>query len=187
MHLKAFKGHLNILLGTRYIETFLKWFYSNSNTIHFVIENKDGDVLGYVVGARWGYQRELNKYLLKPGIWALVTHPWVVFNRRILETIWLRIKTLFGKNTHIKETSVKYEKPIVSLVGIAVAEDARGQKVGGKLLELFEKSALELGFVTMRLSVYRLNHRARAFYEKYGWKEESSQLESRVMGYYKEI
>lgn len=163
------------------------WFYNNPDTINHVIENEKGEVLGYVVGAQWGYQKELNKYLLKPGLWALITHPWVVFNKRILETIWLRYKTLTGKNKHIGDTALKYTMPMVSLVGIAVATKARGLNVGNQLIQRFEQSARELNIATMRLSVYRSNYRARAFYKKNGWLEEPSPKKNRVMGYYKVI
>ena len=186
MHLTAFKGHLNVLLGFRYIKLFLSWFYKNESTIHFVAED-EGKVVGYVVGAYWGYQSSLNKYLLAPGIRAFLTRPWLILNRRVLGTIWLKLQTLIGLNKHIGQTKKLYEQPIISLVGIAVAPEAFGRKVGSQLMKAFEESAKKVNYKTMRLSVYRSNERAKAFYIKNGWQEEISEKHSFVVGYYKEL
>ena len=62
-HLRAFKGYLNASIGKDYVCNFLKWFINSPIGISLVLET-EGKLIGYVVGAKLGYNKELNKSLI---------------------------------------------------------------------------------------------------------------------------
>lgn len=59
---------------------------------------------------------------------------------------------------------------LARLYSIAVSPDFRGQGVGEQLLSLCEKSAVERGYITLRLEVREDNFSAIKLYEKHGFK-----------------
>lgn len=184
VHLRAFKGYMNASLGRNYVRKFLNWFRTSPIGIALVVADA-GKPIGYVVGARLGYDADLNKALLKTGIKAILSHPNILFHSHFLGTIASRLKLLLNK----KKASVKVNKEPtgigVSLVGIAV-DPANSKKGGGSMLmQSFEQKARELGYNYMRLSVYEENKTARQLYSKSGW--QPLEIESPVIYYYKEI
>ena len=46
LHMWAFKDHLNILLGKRYIRAFLKWFIQQENCVNVVGTDEEGNAAG---------------------------------------------------------------------------------------------------------------------------------------------
>lgn len=182
IHLWAFKDHLNILLGRSYVKAFLRWFIEDPKTISLVAL-QDGVAQGYVVGAAWGYQSKMNRDIMAYAIKSMARRPFIVFNRRVLNTIWLRLKTLFGFNKSIADTQALYPGRIISLVGIGVSEDAQGTGVAAGLMKGFIEQAKKEKFDFARLSVYASNARARRYYEKHGWTLEQP-ADGRVVGYF---
>jgi len=51
-----------------------------------------------------------------------------------------------------------------------IVEAARGNGLGGKVLESMKREAAGLGIVALHLEVGRNNHRARKLYEKHGFR-----------------
>lgn len=182
LHLWAFRDHLNVLLGRKYNFRFLQWFVEHRNTIR-LIGLLDEKPEGYVVGAEWGYQNEMNRDLLWSMTSALITHPWIIFNRKILKNGWLRFRSILGFNRSLEAIQHKYEGRIVSLVGIGVSRKAQGSQLAGELMYAFLHEAKSRGFDFARLSVYEVNSRAIRFYEKNGWVAENNK-NSDVVGYY---
>ena len=66
-------------------------------------------------------------------------------------------------------------KACLHLDNLFVKEDARGWKLGEKLLALVKQRALELNCCRLELEVHRENP-ARAFYEKLGFSETSDRV-----------
>ena len=62
--------------------------------------------------------------------------------------------------------------PSGHLEAIAVAPEAEGMGVGGALLDAAEAEAERRGAQTMTLHVYATNERARAIYERRGYRVE---------------
>jgi ribosomal protein S18 acetylase RimI-like enzyme len=184
VHLRSFKGYMNASLGKNYLRRFLNWFrISNIGTALVLTDGKR--VVGYVVGATLGYDAELNKVLIKTGIWAILTHPNILFHTHFTETIKSRLKLLLGK----KKVSIKVNKEPtgtgISLVGIAV-DPQHVKKGGGTLLmQVFEHQAKQAGYSYMRLSVYIVNEKAKQLYTKNGWK--LLEIDGPISYYYKEI
>lgn len=185
LHMWAFKDHLNVLLGKVYIKAFLKWFIGRNDCINVVGVMDDGKPGGYIVGATWGYQQQMNKSLVSVAAIEMAKRPWLLFHKRIIASVCLRVKTIFGRNKFIGATKEKYDGRILSLVGIGVAEKAQGSGIATKMMEEFISRAKKSGFNYVRLSVYASNARARKFYEKTGWLPEISN--NPVMGYYKKL
>ncbi len=184
VHLRAFKGYMNASLGKNYLRRFLNWFrISNMATAWVVAEGNR--VVGYVVGATLGYDAILNKVLLKTGIWAILTHPKILFHAHFIETIKNRLKLLLSQ----KKLSTKVNKEPtgtgISLVGIAV-DPLHLNKGGGTLLmQIFEQQAKQSGYSYMRLSVYNVNEKAKQLYTKNEWK--LLEIDGATSYYYKEI
>ena len=185
LHMWAFKDHLNVLLGKRYIKAFLQWFVHQETCVNIAGINDRDTVAGYVVGAPWGYQAGMNRSLLKVAAIEMLKRPWIFFHAKILKSVWLRLKTMLGMNRFIETTREKYSGKIISLVGIGVAKDDMGTGMAALLMEQFIREATDKGYDYARLSVYTSNARARKFYEKMGWLPEHSQ--TAVMGYYKKL
>lgn len=187
MHLKAFRNHVNVKLGNRYIKSFLNWFIDNPKTIHLVAKDENNEIFGYVVGAPWGYQKKINKDLLFTGLSSILLHPWIIFDKRIINSLATRFKVVSGISKHIQDTQIELKGSIVSLVGIAVVEVAKGKGVASCLIKNFEIKAKELGYDVMRLSVYNNNLSAQKFYAKEGWEIIPSTVSKNVCGYFKKL
>jgi ribosomal protein S18 acetylase RimI-like enzyme len=185
LHMWAFKDHLNVLLGKRYIRAFLNWFIKADGTVNVVGIDDHENVAGYIVGAPWGYQQHMNKDLLGIAAVEMIKRPWIFFHKKILRSVWLRGKTMLGLNKFIETTREKYSGKIISLVGIGVSEQAMGNGIAGLMMDKFIELAILKNYAYARLSVYRSNDRARRFYEKMGWIPEETNTS--VMGYYKKL
>lgn len=61
-------------------------------------------------------------------------------------------------------------------LGMGVAKDYRGQGLGKQLIEATLNDARQKGFERIELSVYARNTRARALYEKVGFKLEGTRI-----------
>ncbi|CAN5830503.1 hypothetical protein BH11BAC4_BH11BAC4_23470 [soil metagenome] len=185
LHMWAFKDHLNILLGKRYIKAFLHWFIKKDGAVNVVGINDNEQIAGYIVGAPWGYQQSMNKELLNIAAVEMIKRPWIFFHKKIWQSVWLRSKTMLGMNKFIANTQQKYIGSIISLVGIGVAENAAGTGIAALMMDTFIAQATEKKYDYARLSVYVSNGRARRFYEKMGWLPEETG--TAVMGYYKKL
>ncbi|HYF67669.1 MAG TPA: GNAT family N-acetyltransferase [Ohtaekwangia sp.] len=168
-HKAAFKDHINARLGNAYLTRFLSWFINQEKCIAFVAVDEKNQPIGYVVGAYWGYQQRLNRFLLGRSVVAMITHPVVLFHPKIWNALIARVKILLGLSKHVEETQKQLQGNIISLVGIGVDTKLHRGGVGTMLLKTFETKATEINFDTLRLSVYSSNKTARSFYEKNGW------------------
>lgn len=184
IHLRAFKGYMNASLGKNYVCKFLNWFITSKISTAFVVtdENK---VIGYVVGATIGYDAELNRELLKTGIYSIITHPKIFFHRHFIETIKVRLKMMINEKKLLIKVNNEPSGKGISLVGIAVDPLFSRKGCGTLLMQSFENSAKNLGYKYMRLSVYDVNEKARILYSKNGWKV--LKIDGAIIYYYKEI
>lgn len=185
LHMWAFKDHLNVLLGKRYIKAFLHWFIQKEGAVNITGIGDDGMVAGYIVGAPWGYQKMMNKDLLAVAATEMIKRPWIFFHKKIWQSVWLRMKTMLGMNKFIETTREKYSGNMISLVGIGVSSQAMGTGIASLMMEEFISQARKKNYDYARLSVYASNSRARKFYEKMGWMPEETG--NPVMGYYKKL
>jgi ribosomal protein S18 acetylase RimI-like enzyme len=127
----------------------------------------------------------MNKDLLGTATVEMIKRPWIFFHKKILQSIWLRVKTILGLNKFIGTTREKYNGKIISLVGIGVSKQAMGSGIAPLMMDEFIILARQKQYDYARLSVYVSNTRARKFYEKMGWAPEESNTP--VMGYFKKL
>jgi ribosomal protein S18 acetylase RimI-like enzyme len=168
VHMGSFRGEMNTRLGTRYVHRFLRWFVASAQGVALA-GVVDGHVAGYVVGAPVGYARAMNRDLLWAGAWGLLTHPWVFTDKRVLWTVWARMRVLLDLSAGGAPTVEQGSDPCMSLVGIGVAPWAQGKGLGHSLVRAFENEAANNRIRTLRLTVYRSNQGARMLYERAGW------------------
>jgi ribosomal protein S18 acetylase RimI-like enzyme len=170
IHMKAFSGYSNTKIGKSYVKSFLNWFINDPSAIT-ITAVYDGDITGYVVGAPVGYQTKMNKDLMGVVIIGIISHPWVIFNKKILSIAFSRLKVLFNKKSDVTDKSPSTNGNVISLVGIAVSPEYAGLKIGSSLMKKFEEIAHNKKFNSMRLSVYNDNEAALKLYHKSGWNE----------------
>ena len=170
VHLEAFDGYMNALLGRGYVFGFLSWFCDASDGIALTAR-LGGQVVGYVVGAPVGYNARLTRDLAWVVARSMACRPWLVLRRDIRGALRARLGSLIGED-HDRTSATDQEgtpSAAVSLVGIGVAGAARGRGVGGALMGAFECAAMGCGLQRMRLTVYRGNIAACKVYERAGW------------------
>lgn len=170
LHMIAFQGYTNTLIGMPYVRAFIRWFCESEEAVALCAVDNSNRPVGYVVGAPLGYGTSLNKQTLLPALAGILLRPWLIFNPRFR---WIMVNRLRSRNVSRKQQSDGMQTlpdPTISLVGIGVHPDAQGQGVGLKLITTFESYAIEMNAKSMRLSVYPDKMAARQLYTKAGWK-----------------
>lgn len=168
LHLDAFAGYLNTLLGRGYIKAFVTWFLRNGGTIAIAAIDDNQKIVGYALCAPVGYSTKLNRDLFWGAGIRILIRPWLIFNARFRLVLVERMKSLVGQGKNAQQT-VKLPEPSMSLVAIGVASSQRRSKIGRRLINAVEVSARHLQMQSLVLSVYESGAAARRFYEQCGW------------------
>ena len=125
--------------------------------------------MGYIVGAPWGYQqRGWTKPCWKQQPWNGQTALDLCSQKKIMQSVWPRLKPYLDWINSIQTTGERYAGKIISLVGIGVSPDAMGSGIAKDMMDVFVAEATKKNYDYARLSVYVSNARARKFYEKCG-------------------
>lgn len=169
LHLDAFAGYLNTLLGRGYIKAFITWFVRNKGTIAIVAIDDHQKVVGYALCAYAGYGAKLNRDLFWGTAVRILTRPWLICNARFRGRLLERIKILIGPRQNSSQ-ALELPEPSMSLVAIGVASANRRSKVGQCLIQAIESRARSLHMRSLVLSVYEDATAARRFYEQCGWR-----------------
>ena len=169
LHLDAFAGYLNTLLGRGYIKAFVTWFIRNKGTIALAAIDENQKVVGYGLCAPVGYSVRLNRDLCWGTAVQMLRRPWLFFNARVWFVLAERIKIIFGQRKNVRQT-LKLPEPSMSLVAIGVASTQRRSRIGQRLMQAVEGRARDLQMRSMVLSVYENATGSRSFYEQCGWR-----------------
>ena len=169
LHLDAFAGYLNTLLGRRYIKAFITWFIRNKGTIAIAAIDENQKVVGYALCAPVGYSVRLNRDLFWGTAVQMLRKPWLFFNARVWSVLVERIKIIFGQRKNVRQT-LKLPEPSMSLVAIGVDSTQRRSRIGQRLMQAVEGGARDLQMRSLVLSVYENASAARPFYEQCGWR-----------------
>lgn len=165
LHCLAFADYMNVSLGAGYVRRMLKWFIDSPNGIALAACNPSSELLGFAIGAPTKAATDLTHDLLPSACWGLLTHPWILFQKRIRQTVLSRMKGLFCS----VQATAAIEPPSISLFGIAVHPAAHRCGVGKRLLQEFEAIAVARSTTAIYLSVFPDNLAARNLYEHLGW------------------
>lgn len=168
LHLDAFAGYLNSLLGRGYAKAFIKWFIKSERAVAIAAIDGNQKVVGYALGAPVGYDKDLNRELFWGVAARIIMRPWLLLNPRLWIVIRARVRSLVGL-PQIARQVFELPEPLMSLVAIGVASSQRRSKIGQRLMRAFEAEARELQMHSLALSVYENGTAARRFYEKCGW------------------
>lgn len=169
LHMSAFEGYTNTLIGKGYVKAFIKWFCETDEAIAICAIDSTNTPVGYVVGAYLGYEAKLNKKILWPALSGILLRPWLVFNPRFRSIVANKLRSFTKGSKNQVNQIPTLPSPTVSLVGIGVHPSFKGKGVGYELINAFEARVVEYQAKSMRLSVYSDNIAARKFYEKAGW------------------
>ena len=179
VHMKAFPEFFLTFLGPRFLREFYKSFIYDNTGIGFVAKDSStGSILGAVVGP------------LVPGGYfkRLLKKRWYAFCLASVSAILKRptvIKRLFRALFYRGEAPSGPQRALLS--SIAVSPDVQGQGVGQALVKKWVEEVQRRGGTGCFLTTdARNNDRINVFYQKLGWKIESSYTtpEGRIMNRY---
>lgn len=169
LHMDAFAGYLNTLLGRGYIKAFVKWFTRNKGTIALVAVDDQQKVIGYALAAPKEYSVKLNRDLFWGTSVRTLMRPWLISNARFRNVLVQRLKSLIGVRWNVSQM-LELPEPSMSLVAIGVASAQRRSRIGERLIQAVEDEARKLQTRSLVLSVYEDATAARRFYEQCGWR-----------------
>jgi len=187
LHCQAFPHSRSTKLGRPYVRKMFRWFVTNQPGLSLVAR-KDGEIVGYVVGAVGGYGRKLFRYAFLEVFLGLLIHPGLWFQSDTFLLWRSYLKGLFPQKA--SNPAQAGEVPILvraALAGIGVDPEQQGQGVGSLLINGFENAAKDLGVGKLTLSVDKDNRRARRLYDSHGWHVDSENKEANTVHYMKVI
>jgi colanic acid biosynthesis glycosyl transferase WcaI len=167
VHIKAFPTFFLTFLGPRFLKEFYKSFIYDNAGIGFVAEDSStGNILGAIVGPLFpdGYFKRLLK------------KRWYAFCLASISAVLKRpaiIKRLYRAVFYRGESPTGPKRALLS--SIAVSPDAQGRGVGKALVQKWvEEVRLRGGTGCFLTTDAQKNERINSFYQKLGWKIESS-------------
>jgi GNAT superfamily N-acetyltransferase len=184
-HREAFGDSLASALGRTYVCHMLSWYLSSPKTFIFHVADENNICTGYCGGMvsdgtlNTGSASGMAQYTFWRGIWAFLTHPWVVFHPEVrakLPLLWKNLLMKLGLRPRVHFSPEKKKEmardPHVGLVVIGVDPKFQGRGIGSLLLQEFERRAALLGIPKMQLTVRSDNAQAIRVYERNGWVRE---------------
>jgi len=179
VHSKCFEGYFLTSLG----ENLLKKYYGsylNEKAPFVVAVNENDDVVGFCMGYQNGSRARA--HFEKKYKYQLAAHL-LYLCMRCDKKAWVRVMSKCkGVFKSFKNKTLKSENEEKSLSGsllsICVIEKFRGSDMARKLVNEFESELNKRKINTYTLSAYKTNTRARAFYEKMGFVNESENDDS---------
>ncbi len=197
IHRKTFSDHFNSRLGNFYTKEYLKWLYKKNDFDSFIIcayDEESGEVIGYICGAKLGFQTQMNRDLLFPTIISFLTKPWLIFDKRFYLFLAPKFRTLIGKEEYssIKEYESKLKQPIYSVISFGIDESYKsGMNLGFFILEdLYKKFFEELkkrNVGTVRATIRKNNENIIKYYSMKKWTLSPIEGDSQTIFFYKEI
>lgn len=182
IHMFAFRDYMSSLLGKRYNRAMIAWFIKKE-CVHLVSVDDDDKVTGYYFAAPWGYQKQMNRDLLKIATIEMIKRPWIFFNSKILYAVKTRTKTMLGKNKFIDTTRERYPGKLMSMVGMGIRKDALRQGIAVALMAAAHDECRKMGYQYARGTIYKTNVKSRTIHEKMGYKAEEETSDFTI-GYY---
>jgi ribosomal protein S18 acetylase RimI-like enzyme len=183
IHLASFPKFFLSCLGDRFLTSYYDGVCSGDDSICRVYQDPCGEILGFVVGARWpsGFYRRLYR------------KRWIHFSVALMGAV-LERPSIIGRLVHAARCSTQREgddRQIAGLFSIAVHPKCQGSGFGQGLVASFCEAAMELGCVRVMLTTDGCqNDRANAFYCRMGFNLEGTFVASagrRMNRYVKDI
>ena len=187
LHMRAFPDSRSTKLGKVYVKKMFCWFLEYQADLSLAAR-KDGEIIGYVIGAVGGYGRKLFRYAFFEVVFGLLSHPGLWFQSETFLLWESYLKGLLPEKTTASANEINpHQAKKAALAGIAVDPDQRGQKIGTTLVIAFETAAANLGVDKLTLSVHSDNLSARRLYDRCGWTMDSENQAANTVHYMKVI
>lgn len=197
IHRETFKDHYNSRLGNFYIKEYLKWLSKKNEFDSFIIcafNEDEKRVIGYICGAKLGFQTKMNRNLLFPIIISFLTKPWLFFDKRFFLFLVPKFRTLFGKEEYneIKKYEAQLKQPIYSVISFGIDSKYQGgMNLGFFILEdLYKKFFEELkkrNVGTVRATIRKNNENIIKYYQMKKWILSPIEGDSQTIFFYKEV
>ena len=181
-HINAFNNSLSSILGFKYVNKMLDWYFTNKNTSLFHIEDANGNCIAYCGllinrgNLRLGSTSSIIQHTLWTGLSILLLKPWLLMNKKIIKEYSLLFKNIF---IYLKLNSTGYKKtsqitnwesfPKLGLIAIAVDKNYQGKGVGKLLLNHIYNFGLVNNLKSVYLTVAASNLQAISLYIKNGY------------------
>jgi len=176
IHLQAFSGYLNALLGAGYARALIDWFAQQGDAIALAAIDGNHRVIGYAIGAPETINHKLRGDLFWVTVRSVVSRPWLILDKRLWKVGYARL--VKKKDADNSNYEPELPEPTMSLFGIGVEPLHRRKGVGQQLLFAFEERAKALKYRSLLLWVYADRATTRRLYEKCGWRPCPGSIES---------
>ncbi|BDQ04007.1 hypothetical protein [Ignavibacterium sp.] len=197
IHRETFKDHYNSRLGNHYTKEYLKWLSTKNEFDSFIICAFDEDekrAIGYICGARLGFQSKMNRDLLVPTILSFLKKPWLIFDKRFFLFLAPKFRTLIGKEEYseISKYEQQLKQPIYSVISFGIDSSFKsGMNLGFFILEdLYKKFFEELkkrNVGTVRATIRKNNQNIIKYYTMKKWTQSPIEGDSQTIFFYKEV
>jgi hypothetical protein len=197
IHRKTFNDHFNSRLGNYYTAEYLKWLNEKNEFDSFIIcayDEEESKVIGYICGAKIGFQTKMNRDLLIPTIYSFLKKPRLIFDKRFFLFLAPKFRTLIGKEeyTTIKDYEAKLKQPIYSVISFGIDDSYKsGMNLGFFILEdLYKKffESLKIRNVgTVRATIRKNNDNIIKYYSMKKWTLSPIEGDKQTIFFYKEI
>ncbi|MCS7053605.1 MAG: GNAT family N-acetyltransferase [Ignavibacterium sp.] len=197
IHRETFKDHFNSRLGNFYTREYLKWLNNKNEFDSFIlcaVDEEEKRVIGYICGARLGFQTKMNRDLLFPTVISFLTKPYLFFDKRFFLFLAPKFRTLIGKDEYkqIKNYESNLKQPIYSVISFGIDSNYKsGMNLGFLILEdLYKKFFEELkkrNVGTVRATIRKNNNNIIKYYQMKKWTLSPIEGDSQTIFFYKEI
>jgi ribosomal protein S18 acetylase RimI-like enzyme len=173
LHVDAFPDSVLGRLGVEAVRRNYHWQLTGPHELTALVATEGDAVLGFIFGGIFrgstiGFVKTQKWFLLR----RVLTHPGILGR----SVGWHRL-ALAARLLLRRAPATQIERPdgvprrSFGVLAIAVAPDAQGRGVGGRLMKVAAERARAANFVGMHLTVHPENTSAVTFYRNLGWVE----------------
>lgn len=178
VHLASFPNGALTLLGAEAVRRYYEWQLLGPHECLALGAFSESNLLGFFFGgvfhgAMSGFLSLNRSFLLR----RVALRPWLLKNPLFRQRVYSGLHLLRHFRRQLQVSAGSAESHQLTTFGIlAIAVHPRSQRsgVGNLLMAEAEKSARNLGFTRMHLSVQIANQTAIKFYERLGWHKHSN-------------
>lgn len=159
-------------LGKLWIKKYLLWFAQNPKCIA-IVALQDDLVIGYALGAPFGYEKELNRAIALYTLLAFILRPWLIFNKKLIRRIRHVVLSIFSPKLSAFGAIYKMDNlptPIMNYARAFISSQARGKGFGFQFYNYGIEIAQSLNFYRTIIGwVHKDNIPPNRLFEKLGF------------------